>query len=251
MELLLCSLAGFFIIIFVVVVCTVHPETPTEIGRRGERKVSGFLQNLPDNYYVIDDLTIPTRNSTTQIDHVVVSVYGIFVIETKNYSGWIFGANNTKKWKQTFRTTSHYFYNPIKQNWTHIYALSKLLKIDTQAFKPVVVFSDEATLNVESTCPVICMSQLKKHILSYTNEVFSAKQAKEIYDYLHTMDIIGDDFDKDVHVHNVHDGMQSQNEAVRQRKCPRCGGNLILRSGRYGQFYGCSNYPQCRFTNDI
>ena len=143
MDLLLCIIAGITIIIFVLMVNTMHPDSPEQIGTRGEHKVSCVLRNLPENYYVIDDLTIPTRNSTTQIDHVVVSVYGIFVIETKNYSGWIYGSNNTKKWKQCFPSKSNYFYNPIKQNWAHIYALSELLKLDTQTFKPVVVFSDE------------------------------------------------------------------------------------------------------------
>lgn len=251
MELLFFSLAGFFIIIFVITVCAVRPETPSQIGARGERKVSGFLQNLPENYYVIDDLTIPTRNSTTQIDHVVVSVYGIFVIETKNYTGWIYGSNNTKKWKQCFPSKSNYFYNPVKQNWAHIYALSDLLKIDKYAFKPVVAFSDEATLKVTSSTPVINMSQLRSHILSYTKGVFSAKQVEEIYNYLCTMDIIGDNLDKHVHVNNVRNSIDVQNETIRQGKCPRCGGNLILRKGQYGQFYGCSNYPQCRFTCDI
>ncbi|MBQ2961072.1 MAG: NERD domain-containing protein [Oscillospiraceae bacterium] len=250
MELFLCSIV-VFIIIFVVIVYTTKPETPAQIGERGERKVSGILHNLPENYYVIDDLTIPTQYSTTQIDHVVVSVYGIFVIETKNYSGWIFGADNTKKWKQTFRSKSNYFYNPIKQNWAHIYALSKLSKIDLWCFRPVVAFSDAATLNVESSTPVINMHQLKRHILSYTNEIFSPEQAIEIYNYLYNMDIIGDNLDKDIHVHNVQNRIEAQNEAIQQGKCPRCGGNLMLRTGRYGQFYGCSNYPQCRFTCDI
>ena len=251
MDLLLCIIAGITIIIFVLMVNTMHPDSPEQIGTRGEHKVSCVLRNLPENYYVIDDLTIPTRNSTTQIDHVVVSVYGIFVIETKNYSGWIYGSNNTKKWKQCFPSKSNYFYNPIKQNWAHIYALSELLKLDTQTFKPVVVFSDEATLNVKSSTPVVNVSELKSRILSYTKEIISAKQAEEIYNYLYNIDIIGDNLDKDVHVHNVRNSIEAQNEAIKQKRCPRCGGNLILRPWRYGQLYGCSNYPQCRFTCDI
>lgn len=251
MELLLYSIVGITIITLVIMVFALRPETPSQKGARGERKVSGFLQNLPENYYVIDDLTIPTRNSTTQIDHVVVSVYGIFVIETKNYSGWIYGSNNSKKWKQCFPSKSNYFYNPIKQNWAHVYALSDLLKIDRYAFKPVVAFSDKATLKVTSSTPVINMSQLRSHILSYTKGVFSAKQAEEIYKYLYNMDIIGDNLDKDVHVNNVRNSIETQNKTIMQGKCPRCGGNLILRKGRYGEFYGCSNYPRCRFTSDI
>ena len=87
--------------------------------------------------------------------------------------------------------------------------------------------------------------------MSYTNEIFSATQAEEIYNYLHTMDIVGDNLDKDIHVTNVRNSLETQNETISHGKCPRCGGNLILRKGRYGEFYGCSNYPKCRFTADL
>ena len=129
--------------------------------------------------------------------------------------------------------------------------MSELLKIDRRCFRPVVAFSDDATLNVESSSHVINMHQLKSHILSYTKEIFSSEQAIGIYNYLHTMDTIGDNLDKDVHVNNVRNSLETQNETISHGKCPRCGGNLILRKGRYGEFYGCSNYPKCRFTADL
>jgi DNA topoisomerase-1 len=31
-------------------------------------------------------------------------------------------------------------------------------------------------------------------------------------------------------------------------KCPLCGGELLLRKGRFGEFIGCSNFPKCRYT---
>jgi DNA topoisomerase I len=31
-------------------------------------------------------------------------------------------------------------------------------------------------------------------------------------------------------------------------KCPRCGGNLVEREGKFGKFLGCRNYPKCKFT---
>ena len=62
-------------------------------GRRGERAVASILSELPSSEYsVINDITLQDEHGSTQIDHVIVSVYGIFVIETKNYSGWIMGA---------------------------------------------------------------------------------------------------------------------------------------------------------------
>lgn len=229
---------------------SVTQKAPSQIGREGENEVSELLKSLPQNYHVISDVIIPTQHGTTQIDHVVVCPYGIFVIETKNYKGWIFGSNNSKKWKQTFKTEHHYFYNPIKQNWAHIYALSELLKLYKKFFKPVVVFSDDAALNVESTTPVINMRELKSHILGFTQELFTPKQVEEIYNAIFKQDLNGIEIEEQ-HIQTVKNNIAKQNESIDQGKCPRCSGELVLRNGKYGQFYGCSNYPRCRFTQDV
>jgi len=238
------------IIVWVIILVSIAPKDPSQIGAEGENEVSELLKRLPSDYREISDVIIPTKYGTTQIDHVVVSPYGIFVIETKNYSGWIFGSNNSKKWKQTFKTESHYFYNPIKQNWAHIYALSELLNLYIKSFKPVVVFSDEATLNVESTTPVINMRELKSYILSFSHEIFTHEQVEEIYTIIDKQDLDGTDIEEQ-HVRTLKYKIAKQNETIAQGKCPRCNGKLVLRNGKYGQFYGCSNYPHCRFTHDI
>lgn len=237
-------------VLIIVLFTSVVQKTPSQIGTEGENEVSGILQSLPCIYHEIRNVIIPTKNGTSQIDHVVVSRYGIFVIETKNYSGWIFGSNNSKKWKQTFKTESHYFYNPIKQNWSHVYALSELLKLYKGAFKPVVVFSDKATLNVESTTPVINMCELRNHILSFTQEIFTPEQAKEIYETIKKKQLAGPKIDV-AHLQTIKDELEEQRQSIEQGKCPRCNGNLVLRNGKYGLFYACTNYPRCRFTQDI
>lgn len=240
-----------FAVVLVIIVCNLDSSrTPSQIGEEGENRVSKILRGLPQDYYEIGDVIIPTQNSTTQIDHVVVSRYGIFVIETKNYSGWIFGSDNSKKWKQTFKSQSHYFYNPIKQNWAHIYALSELLNLYKKSFKPVVVFSDDATLNIKSTTPVINMSELERHILSFTCEIFTLDQVEEIRNTIISKNLLGTDAGGK-HVQTVRDKIAKERGTIKQGKCPRCSGNLVLRNGKYGQFYGCSNYPRCRFTQDI
>ena len=76
-------------------------SSPQNIGKRGERRVARKLDWLSKEYITLNDLLLPTRYGTTQIDHVVVSPYGIFVIETKNYKGWIFGHENSEEWKQS------------------------------------------------------------------------------------------------------------------------------------------------------
>ena len=248
MEIILIPI--FVIVMVVVIVVATQSYSPAHIGAAGESKVSGILQSLPDEYRKINGVIIPNTNGTTQIDHIVVSRYGVFVIETKNYSGWIFGANNSKKWKQTFRSESYYFYNPIKQNWGHIYALSEFLKLNKTCFKPVVVFSDDATLNITSATPVIHMSELRWHLLSFQNVILTAEKVEDIYNTLMRTNLVGKEAESR-HTEAVKYELSRKNAIINQRICPRCGGNLVLRNGKYGHFYGCSNYPKCRFTHDI
>ena len=225
-------------------------------GKAGENNVSFILRSLPPEYHVINDVIIPDQGATddrytTQIDHVVVSPYGIFVIETKNYSGWIFGNEDSKQWKQTFKTTeAHYLYNPIKQNWGHTYALAERLKLRIKFFKPIVVFSDDCELHVESTTPVVYMSQLRDLILSYTQEIISQDDVEWIYNWLSKLNLFAENLEEE-HVQSIGERFIKKESVLEQGKCPRCGGDLIVRKGKYGAFYGCSNFPKCKFTHEL
>ena len=77
-------------------------------GKEGEKWVHNILMELPDEYYVMDDVVMNTVRGTTQIDHIVISKYGVFVIETKNYRGSIFGNDESKKWTQRIVTDVTY-----------------------------------------------------------------------------------------------------------------------------------------------
>lgn len=255
-------IVAFLIIIAIIAIISGGNErssasTPSSKGQAGERVVSSVLSSLPQEYLILNNLIIPDQGTdvnkkhTTQIDHVVVSPFGVFVIETKNYRGWIFGSEKSKMWKETFKTTKgHFFYNPIKQNWGHIYALAERLHLNPRLFKPIVAFSDDCELNVESTIPVVYMSQLDELILSYTQEILSSNDVANIYDRLSKINLVGEEIE-DIHIQSIGERHVNKETALQQGKCPRCGGNLVLRNGKYGQFYGCSNYPKCKFTHDI
>lgn len=217
-------------------------------GAVGETLVSTVLNKLPEDYLVINNVIVPNQQTTSQIDHVVVSPYGIFVIETKNYTGRIYGTENSKYWKETFRTTgAKSFRNPIKQNWGHIYALSEYLNIDKRVFKPVVVFSNRAAFYITSYLPVVHMSELKGLILSYTQQIIPQSEVTSIFSRISQANLVGSEKGK-MHTQTVRENLARQNDLINQGICPRCGGTLVLRNGRFGQFFGCSNYPQCRFT---
>ncbi len=254
-------LVGFLFVLFLFLIIKglqdARDRTPSAIGKDGENKVSFILYSLPEDFLVLDDVIIPdqvtdpNKKFTTQIDHVVVSPFGIFVIETKNYSGWIFGKEKSERWKETFKTTDgHFFYNPVKQNWGHAYALAEHLKLTIRVFKPIVVFSNECELHVDTTTPVVYMSQLKELILNFTQEIIPRRDVALIFDRLSRLKLIGEEIEEE-HVQSIGERFVERETTMRQGKCPRCGGELKLRNGKYGAFYGCANYPKCRFTCDL
>ncbi len=125
-------------------------------GRRGEKIVAKELARLGrKDYIVINDLLVPSPNGrTSQIDHVVVSTRGIFVIETKSHAGRISGSENSQYWQQHLSSQTKTFYNPVLQNRSHLRAVRKLLKahkdIGEEMFSAVVVFTDAWRLDIKA-----------------------------------------------------------------------------------------------------
>ena len=117
-------------------------------GKMGEEFVAKELKRLlpKEDYIIFNDLILPSRGRTTQIDHIIVSRFGIFVIETKNMQGWILMDDKYFEWIQMVekhRTTE--FQNPLRQNFKHIKAVQKLFKIKENQIHNLVIFVGEAT----------------------------------------------------------------------------------------------------------
>lgn len=127
-------------------------------GYIGESRVTKQLGKLDaEDYKVYNDVLIKAGTGSSQIDHIVISVYGIFVIETKNYSGWIHGNEHSEYWTQSHYDAKTKFRNPIKQNWGHIYALKEALSgFERVNYHSIIVFAGSAELkNVSSKIPVV------------------------------------------------------------------------------------------------
>ena len=219
---------------------------PTVKGFFGELFIRLILKFLDkEKYMVINDVMLPTKDGrTAQIDHVVVSRYGVFVIETKNYSGWIFGSENSRNWTQVIYKTKNQFYNPIMQNKGHIKALRDLL-YDYPDIKyiPIVVFTMKANFKkLEVVSHVVYSLGLLNIMKSYTEEIIMETNVVNLYKR-----IVGanntDKVARKEHVENIRNYKYKTEIGI----CPRCGGNLVERHGRYGTFIGCSNYPRCKF----
>ena len=117
---------------------------PVLKGKFGEFAVSIHAKKyLTEDYILLNNCTLPDEQlGTTQIDHILLSPYGIFIIETKNYKGWIFGGERQKMWTQKIFKNSYKFQNPLHQNYKHQKVLEVLLSdiIATEYLHSVIVF---------------------------------------------------------------------------------------------------------------
>ena len=261
-------------------------------GAYGEYLTYKNLEHLEANgARFLFNVYIPKGDGdTTEIDLLMICPKGIFVFESKNYSGWIFGSEEQKNWCQTLTTgrgrgKKFYFYNPILQNRVHIKYLKNFLS-DSIPLHSIVVFSDRCTLK-SITVTSNDVNIIKRHdvkstvseICNRTGNVFLSKMdIVEIYNRLYSFSQVGE-VKKEQHIENIcsHINKQSmQNGAFVETNsvekiskniddkivtygidsCPRCGGRLVLRTATQGAykgrtFYGCSNYPYCRYIQNI
>ena len=126
------------------------PLTSGQKGAQGEKQVARHLRWLSKKQYIVlSDLMLLQGRRLTQIDHVVVSVYGIFVIETKNYHGTITGTERKEFWTQERHGKRYNFRSPFRQNYAHIRALMQLLGLDEDCFFSIAAFADDVVLAVE------------------------------------------------------------------------------------------------------
>lgn len=212
-------------------------------GEEGESWVRIVIGHTVENEkYVINNLTLENNGKTSQIDHIVINPRGIFVIETKNYSGKIYGNENQLEWTQVmnYGRVKNKLYNPLKQNATHIYNIKKI--IGNLPIRSLVVFVQNNTLNIEAN-NVIPLSALNS-TLNYGENILTVEQMKTAYQAL--LDNKSD-VTLEEHIVNV----KEQKLNVARGFCPRCGNKLIIKYGKYGEFWGCSNYPKCKFIKNI
>lgn len=221
---------------------------PVIKGFVGEKTISTFLSFLPQNEYsILNDIILKTDRGTTQIDHIVVSQYGIFVIETKNYKGWILGKESDEYWTQNIYGKKNKFYNPIRQNYAHTEAIKALLsKCPNAKIIPIVAFSGECELKVNTKSRVVYFSGINKTITKEKENIFTTQEIKEILQIISCADINNKQTRKE-HVTEIKHQVKMNEEKISHDICPKCGSKLVLRKSKYGTFKGCSNYPKCRY----
>ncbi|TCB67903.1 nuclease-related domain-containing protein [Acinetobacter sp. ANC 4178] len=144
----------WWILLLFIVIGIIKAFKPYLKGKMGEFAVAAHAKLYldQDRYTLLNDCTLPDeQNQTTQIDHILLSPFGIFVIETKNYKGWIFGSQHQKMWTQKIYKKSFKFQNPLHQNYKHQKVLEAVLSdiVEPQFIHSLVVFMPDCEFKTQ------------------------------------------------------------------------------------------------------
>ena len=177
-----------------------------------------------NNLILVDD-----NGKSHQIDHIEVRQNGIFCIETKNYIVLILGGENQSKWTQClYNGEKHQFINPLKQNKYHIYYINNVLEGKYKINSLVVTVQNNADYIKASN--VINLANLREYLKNYDDgNYYTIEEMEDIYNQLLNA---GTKISNKEHIANIRKTQMEIEEGI----CPRCGGRLVEREGRYGKF---------------
>ncbi len=219
-------------------------------GVFGEFLVNSLSKSFLDKntYHLIKNVTIPTEDGTTQIDHIIVSPYGVFVVETKNMKGWIFGNAHQRQWTQKIYKHSSKFQNPLHQNYKHVKTLQSILNLTDDEVFSLVVFIGESKFKTEMPENVTQGIGYLRYIKSKNDVVLSPERVADIVEKIQT-----ERLSKSFKTHREH--VKHVKEIVKEKEsqmiCQKCGSPMVKRVAKRGtnkgnEFWGCSNFPKCK-----
>lgn len=217
-------------------------------GAKGEDNTR-FACNMylkPPKYKCYHDILVPYSTRTAQIDHVVISEFGIFVIETKNMAGKIYGSSADKTWTHVLGSKKYQFLNPLKQNYSHILALANYLNLGTSLFISIVVFWGDCRFRTVMPENVLWERGFINYIRDKKSIIISHDQITNTIMSLNNLNVITTSQQKQHHIDLLGN----------LKICPFCGGRLIkhivIKPNRpVNKFLGCSNFPHCTFSRSI
>lgn len=237
---------SWFVPLVILLLILKRPETKGYLGELLARYFA-WLKLDEHTYRRLHNITLDTPDGTTQIDHVFVSVYGIFVLETKNMAGWIFGSEKQAQWTQKLYKRTFKFQNPLRQNYKHLKALEATLGISAEHLHSVITFVGDSTFKTEMPPNVTQGSKFIRYMKSFQQPVFSEAEVDAMLQALQTGRRAPTLATHREHVQNL----KRRSDPDAERQCPKCGNALIVRTFKSGakagqQFWGCSAFPKCR-----
>lgn len=225
-------------------------KTPFFKGWIGQKILTISVKNIVKNKkgILLNNLLLPTDKDTTQVDHILLLPSGIFVIETKNMKGWIFGDEKSKTWTQQIYKHKSKFQNPLHQNHKHVKTISAMLNLeDDTILHNIVVFVGSATFKTKMPKNVYKIFRLRNYIKQQNFDRLSYSKLEEYSNILQNQKQKNNIVNGYRHVKNLKEKYKSE------EICPKCSSKLVERvikkGERQGQtFLGCSNFPKCRYT---
>lgn len=221
-------------------------------GWLGERRVCWVLrrQFCGTACRSFSNLLLPTKDGSTQIDHVLVSPQGVFVIETKNMRGVISGGRQEKSWTQEIGGRAHSFQNPLHQNYKHTKVLHELLGIPEPQIFSLVVFVGSCSFGTPMPDNVVDLDGLISFIDARKKRLFSAAQTERVVKTIQAVRLKDSFRNRRRHVRHVQNIAATKQQ--RPLSCPLCGSEMRLREAKQSRrpFWGCSKFPQCRGTRN-
>ena len=224
---------------------------------RGKLGEDAFLLTtklyLPDFYQVLNNVTLSLEGGgTTQIDHIIISRCGVFVIETKARSGWIFGTETQKQWTQKLHNKSYKFQNPLFQNYMHIKAIETLISVPAHTMQSVIVFFGDCELKTELPPNVTRRNEYADYIKSFEKVIYSHEEVEWMVSTIETERLPPTQWTDEFHLHNLN----KRFDPASIKSCPRCGSSMVIRKAKRGlhkgnEFWGCTTYPRCKAIENI
>ena len=243
-------------VILVVAVLILFFRSSKGKGVMGEYRVKNTLTRLFGKHGVVFNGFICVDESfhneedadqqrTVEIDHIVVCDRGVLVIETKNYAGEIYGRVEDREWTQVLGNGNvrNKMHSPVFQNETHCHFVRKIIG-GSIPLRSIIVFVNNNTDNIDAA-EVVGLSSLSRY-LKKLPIVLDRDRIPAIVEKLRAADR-SDEISSRQHVRNV----RRLVEGVEKGICPRCGGKLVVKKDDSGEYYGCSNYPKCKFKKPL
>lgn len=215
-------------------------------------RISANLLLDKNQYKAIHNVTLPTPDGTTQIDHIFVSRFGVFAVETKNYKGWIYGGERQETWTQKIYKQSYKFQNPLRQNYKHTKALESCLGISPDAIHSVIAFMGECSFKTPMPANVCKGGGYVRYIKNKSQVVLSESEVERVFAVIQSGRLTPSLSTSREHKQHV----QQQRTTEAQRHCPKCGSTMVQRVAKSGtragsKFWGCSQFPTCRTVQNV
>ena len=213
-------------------------------------------KNIPGRLVTYTNVLVPRTGatSTSEIDVLMLHEKGIYLFESKNYSGWIFGSEAQREWTVSLQGGhKERFYNPIKQNAAHVKALAKWLDMPTDIFHSYIVFSERCELKKVPEDTEAFRILRRHHLVRDLKKDLAGKEVifdEEAFNGIkQKLDALASASTREA----MEEHIEEAKKVAAGEVCPACGAELVLRHRKSdgGAFYGCSTYPKCRYTRNL